>query len=402
MSIQALRERLNARAQEVKKLLDDNPGEKWNATHQSQYDAAMDDIEAIKAEIKRNQDALEALTDEGINASLERIQHDATKKGNVLKATHAKWLRYGDNAMTAQDWAVARNTMSTTTGSEGGYAVATEVAASVIDSLKAFGGMRAVANVFSTAMGNPLNYPTSDGTAETGELLAENASAAAADASFGTKALNCYKFSSKVITVPIELLQDASFDIEAFVNNRLVQRLGRITNTYFTTGTASSQPGGVVTGSTLGKTGTTGQTTSIIYDDLVDLVHSVDPAYRASPSCRFMMNDASLKIIRKIKDSAGRPIFVPGYDLGGKMPDTVLGYEVAINQDVAVMAANAKSVLFGDFSYYSIRDALDMQFFRFTDSAFARSGQVGFLAFLRSGGNLMDAGAVKHYANSAT
>ena len=113
---------------------------------------------------------------------------------------------------------------------------------------------------------------------------------------------------------------------------------------------------------------------------------------------------AALKVIRKLKDTAGRPIFLPGYDgLGGPMPDTLLGYGITINQDVAAMAANAKSILFGDFTFYKIRDVMDIQIFRFDDSAYIKLGQIGFLAWMRSGGSFVDVGgAVKYYQNSAT
>ncbi len=304
--------------------------------------------------------------------------------------------------------ATIRNTMSEGTASQGGYTVQTEVAATVLEALKAYGGMRAVADVIQTTQGNPLSYPTSDGTSEVGEIVAENGSATAADASFGTLGLPVYKFSSKVITVPFELLQDSNVDIEAFVRNRLVTRLGRITNTKFTVGSGSSEPNGVVTAVSTGKTGLTGQTGTIIYDDLVDMQHSIDPAYRQPGNCRWMLNDASVKVIRKIKDGQNRPIFVPGYDTmipgqSGSIPDVVLGDPVQINQDVATMAANAKSVLYGDFRYYVIRDVMSVTMFRFTDSVYTKAGQVGFLAWMRSGGNLMDiGGAIKAYANSAT
>jgi HK97 family phage major capsid protein len=189
-----------------------------------------------------------------------------------------------------------------------------------------------------------------------------------------------------------------------------VTRLGRITNTHFTTGSGSGQPNGVVTAAGSGKVGTTGQTSTVIYDDLIDLQHSVDPAYRELGNCGWMMNDSSVKVIRKIKDGQSRPLFIPGYEeaipasgKAGGIPDSLLGDPIQINQDVATMAANAKSILYGDFSFYKIRDVLDMQMFRFTDSAYAKNGQVGFLAFLRSGGNLTDVGgAVRYYANSAT
>jgi len=402
-SIQNLRERRSTRAKELHDLLNANPGDKWSAAHQESYDAGMAEIAAIDGEIDRNQALMDRMADDAMRENVaglaDRHAHDKKSPTSTL---FAKWVRGGDNALTAEEWAGIRNTMSTTTGSEGGYTVQSDVASTLIEMLKEYGGMRSVAEVFSTEMGNPLSFPTSDGTSETGELIAENTTATAADATFGTVAVNAYKFSSKIVAVPFELIQDASVDVEAFVGRRLMKRLGRIENTYFTTGTGTSQPRGVVTGAASGKVGTTGQTVTVIYDDLIDLVHSVDPAYRASGRCRFMMNDSSLKIVRKLKDSQNRPLFIPGYELNGNMPDTLLGYEVTVNQDVAAMAANAKSILFGDFYAYKIRDVMQATMFRFTDSAYAKLGQIGFLMWARSGGNLVDTTAVKYYANSAT
>lgn len=404
MSIQALREQRAAKAKALNELVNKPV---WDAVNdQPIYDAGLAELDNLDAQISRieavNARIAEDALRENVIVAGERIGRDQGSEGSRV---YAKWLRGGDQALNAEDWAIVRNTMSTTTPSEGGYSVATEVATSILDALKQFGGMRRVAEVFQTAQGNGMNWPTSDGTSETGELIGENTTATSADIVLGVKSLPVYKYSSKVVTVPFELLQDSNVDVEAFVRGRLTTRLGRITNTHFTTGTGSGQPNGIVTAAGSGKVGTTGQTTSVIYDDLVDLQHAVDPAYREAGLCGFMMNDSSLKVIRKIKDGQSRPIFVPGYDAGnpGGAPDTLLGSPITINQDVAVMAANAKSILFGDFKYYKIRDVMDIQMFRFTDSAYTKLGQVGFLAWMRSGGNFIDVGgAVKYYQNSAT
>ncbi len=404
-SIQDLRERRTALAQSLHDLLDKNPGDKWNGELQAKYDQAMGEIEAIDGEAKRIQAVLDRIADnavaDGVRNVVERKAHD---EGKPHLSAFWKLMRNGERSMSQDDWGVLRNTMSVGTSAQGGYTVPTEVATSVADALKAYGGMRSVSEVFRTAAGNDINFPTSDGTSETGELIGENTTATGADPSFGVATLKTYKFSSKIVAVPFELLQDTSIDMEAFIRGRLVTRLGRITNTKFTVGSGTGEPNGVVTAAGSGKVGTTGQTTTVIYDDLVDLVHSVDPAYRALGACRFMMNDASLKVIRKLKDTAGRPIFLPGYDgLAGAMPDSLLGYPIQINQDIATMAANAKSILFGDFTFYKIRDVMDIQMFRFDDSAYIKLGQIGFLAWMRSGGNFVDVGgAVKYYANSAT
>ena len=321
------------------------------------------------------------------------------ERENTTNALYDKWMRNGPQALTPDDWAAVRNTMSTGTDAQGGYTVPTEVSGAIIEALKAFGGMRSVATVISTATGVPMTMPTSDGTTEEGEILGENTAATAADPSFGVVNLGVHKYSSKTVAVPIELLQDSNADIEAFVNNRLITRLGRITNKHFTVGTGSSQPSGVLTGATLGVTGAKAQVDSVTYDDLVELEHSLDPAYREGGRCAFMFADATLKAIKKLKDGQGRPLWLPGIDV--KEPASILGYRYVINQSVPAMAATAKSVLFGDFSKYVIRDAMGITMYRFADSAFAQKGQVGFLAFMRSGGVLTDAQAVKFFQHGA-
>lgn len=399
-SIQALRERHASLAKETRALVEKHNGE-WKSEHQASYDAGIAQLDDVKAQIDRLEKVLETAKDEKIENSIN--ESDEKKIHAAGKDLFAKWVKGGDRALSAQDWADVRATMSTTTTTEGGYTVPTDVASQINDVLKAYGGVRQEATVISTAQGNDINFPTSNGTSEVGELIAQNVTATAADPSFGVITLSTYKFSSKIVAVPYELLQDSNADIIAFIAKRLGDRLGRVTNTYFTTGTGTAQPKGVVTAAASGKVGTTGQTTSVIVDDLIDLVHSIDPAYRVPSSC-FMMNDASLKVIRKLKDSQNRPVFLPGYDgLGGRMGDSLLGYDICINQDVAVMAANAKSILFGDFSKYTIRDVMGMTLFRFDDSAYAKLGQVGFLAWMRTGGTLTDGGSpIAYYSNSAT
>lgn len=402
-SIQALRERRSALAKETRSILDQNPGATWSAEHQATYDANMSEVGRIEAEIDRNE-RLTALHVENQARDLGVLDVEAATPAG--KSMLNKWLRGGDNALTHQDWSNIRNVTSTTTGSEGGFTVESSVASELINAMKAYGGMRDVATVFSTEQGNPMNWPAMDDTGNVGELIAENVTATDLDPAFSTVGLNVFKFSSKVVTVPIELLQDSQVDIEAVVNDLLAERLARIQNTLFTTGTGTAQPRGIVTAASSGKVGATGQTLTVTYDDLVDLEHSVDPAYRDAPGVGFMLNDTSLRVIRKLKDSQGRPIFVPGYEQGvpGGAPATLLGRSTYINQDVASMAASAKSILFGRLNNYRIRDVLSARLFRFTDSVYTKKGQVGFLAWQRAGGNLLDVSGstVKFYQNSAT
>lgn len=398
MGIQALRERKDELAKQANNMIA-NAGDKvWSKEEAAAYDQMTDEIGRINAQIK-------AITEQA-DLDAEKMIGEAAKNSKKTTTLHdavALYLRKGMN-LNAQELAMVQNAMSTTTGSEGGFTVPTEIATMVIDALKTFGGMRSVANIIRSSAGNDWQYPASDGTSEVGEIVGQNAAATSLDITFSQVPLVTYKYSSKKIALPWELVQDSVIDIVAFVVNRLATRLGRITNTHFTVGTGSSQPFGIVTRAASGKVGTTGQTTTVIYDDLVDLEHSVDPAYRRNAA--YMMNDASVKVIRKIKDSQNRPIFVPGYEAGavvnGGAPDSLMGRRIVVNQDVAVMAANAKSILFGDFSLYTIRDVMSAEVRRFDDSAFALNGQVGFCGWQRCGGNLLDTAGVKYYANSAT
>lgn len=411
-----LRELRNVKAKEANELNAKFPADqRMPEAEAKKLDEHLATIEQIDEDIKR-ETRLAQLANEQTDNLLQRVRDDATrdpsKHSDTAKALRAFLAGGINNLSDAQRAEMAarvnpdiRAAMSTTTTTEGGYTVATEYMRALEEAMKFYGGMLQVSTLIQTGSGAQMTFPTADATAEVGEIVGQNTAVSTGETTFGNTTLDVYKYSSKKIALPFELLQDSFIDIEAYIQAVLAVRLGRITNTHFTTGTGTGQPRGIVTAAGVGKTGTTGQTTTVIYDDLVDLEHSVNRAYRLSRGCGWMMADSSLKVVRKIKDSQGRPIFVPGYEIGrpGGEPDTLLGRGITVNEDVPAMAANAKSILFGDFKKYIIRRVMDLTMFRMTDSAFTLNGQVGFVAFQRIGGNLIDAGgAVKHYANSAT
>jgi HK97 family phage major capsid protein len=407
MSLQALRDKRAAKATELRDLAnkEDYSPERDNST----YDTLLGEIDTLDDQITRIEKANNKLVVETVAANVietadKNAQDKRADKLDPATQVFTNWVRKGIEGMNAEERAAFLNTMSTTTNSEGGYTVAQEWATSVLDALKAYGGMRAIATILRTSGVGQLNYPTSDGTSEEGEIVAENAAAAAADVSFGTKALVGYKYSSKIVAVPFELLQDSNVDVEAFIRARLVTRLGRITNKHFTAGTGVSQPTGVITAAAVGVTAAATHVDDLTYENLVDLEHSIDPAYREVGSPRWMFNDTTLKYLRKIKDSNNRPIFVPGYEQGvpGGAPSTLLGRGLVINQHMDDLGADNLPVAFGDFSYYVIRDIMAMEMFRFADSPYISKGQIGFLAWMRTGGNLIDVGgAVKTFQNAA-
>lgn len=318
------------------------------------------------------------------------------------------WMRSGGESLTPEERSAlvggfvdARElrAQGVATGAAGGYLVPTGFRNTLIETMKFYSSMRAVASVINTDSGQTLPWPTNDDTGNVGAILAENTQMSQQDVTIGQAQLGAYMYTSKMVLVSYQLLQDSVFNLDGFLARKLGERIGRIQNTHFTTGTGSSQPLGIQTNATTGKTGTTGQTTTVILDDLLDLIHSVDPAYRVG-SARFMMADSSLKVVRKLKDSQNRPLWEPSVQAG--VPDTLLSYGLVINNDMPAMAANAKSILFGDFERaYVIRDVLGVQLLRLTER-YADYLQVGFAAYARSDATLQDAGAVRAYANSAT
>jgi HK97 family phage major capsid protein len=156
--------------------------------------------------------------------------------------------------MTPEQIDMIRNTMSTTTGSQGGYTVPSQISSDLVNALKDYGGMRRASSRVVTSNGQTISFPTTDGTAEVGEIIGQNTTATASDPSFSTVAIGAYKWSSKIVAVPIELLQDSVIDVAAFVQMRLRDRIGRIQNTKFTVGAGTTEPFGLVTQASTGKT----------------------------------------------------------------------------------------------------------------------------------------------------
>jgi len=397
-SIQALREQRQKLAAELRKIMDSTTDTEWKKEDQAKYDGLVNEVDQIDAQIKRIEKALEIES-----ASNERIENRANDLGGsrdeaessveLEKSVFNTFLRQGREGLNAKqrDFISNRiqNAQSTGTNSEGGFIVPTDFATTLLQALKAYGGVRSVAQVISTAGGYDMQWPTIDETGSLGELVAENASVTSGDLVFGSKTLGAYKYSSKSIAIPFELLQDNNVDLEGYVLTALAERIARITNQHFTVGTGTNQPKGIAVAA--GSGATAAGAASITFDDLFDLEHSVDPAYRAL-GASYMFNDNTLKLIRKIKDSEGRPIWQPSLVAGE--PDRIGQYNYVINQNMADATTGNRSVLFGNFQNYMIRDTMNVTMFRMTDSKYTEKGQVGFLAFSRHDGDLMDATGV--------
>jgi HK97 family phage major capsid protein len=321
----------------------------------------------------------------GINVDSKRIK---LSMGPVLKSASPEDLRAWQ-AQVDEKRAALTGAQSTTT--TGGYTTADATMRALEFALLAYGGMRSVATVLRTDTGGPLPIPTSDDTANKGEIIAENTTYNELEMTFGQLVLDAFKYSSKYIKASVEFLQDTSINPAEFIGNALGIRIARITNDHFTTG-SGSQPNGIVTAATSSAV-TFSAAAAVTADNLTDLIHSVDPAYRVNG--RWMFHDGGLKMIKKVKvlqysgDTVGVPLWIPGLTSG--QPDMILGYPYTVNQSMTTPATSVKSILFGDFSKYLIRDVRDVTLVRL-DERFAEFGQVAFLAFSRHDGDLLDAG----------
>lgn len=302
---------------------------------------------------------------------------------------------------------------STLSLAAGGAVVApdTSMYGRIIEAMKWFGGMEAVGSeVYTTDTGADMPIATDDDTSNVGAIIAEEATqTGASNVAMGQVVLHSYLYSSKIIKVSWQLLQDASFDIEGYLARKLGMRLGRIQNQHFTTGTGVNQPQGLTVAATVGRQSATGNTTSVVADDVLRLIRSVDPAYL--PAAKFMTSSSSALQFELLKDGNGQYLWRDGAGFGSLNDKSgfnitsgnLRGFPVVLNNDMPTMAASAKHTSFGDHSYYKIRRVKAIQLVRINE-LYVENGQVGFLAFMRADGGLVDAGQhpVKLLQNSAS
>lgn len=323
--------------------------------------------------------------------------HEAREK--QYSAAFRAFLKGGKDGITAEQRAILEKRAQTVTTTGGGYLIPTGFSNQLETAMLDYSGiLEAPTMKMRTDTGNDLPWPTVNDTSNKGALLGINTQESEQTFTFGVVTFNAYKFTSKNVLVPIELMQDSAFNLDAFMTTALAERLGRILNQYGTTGTGSSQPNGIVTASTAGVTGSAAA--SITIDDIIDLKHSVDPAYRKRPSSGFMFNDSTLKALKKLKDSENRALWQAGYAVGE--PDTIDGSRYYINQDMAAIGASAKSVLFGDLGKFVVRTVQEITMMRLVER-YADYYQIAFQAWMRADTDLLDAGTrpIKHLVHQS-
>jgi HK97 family phage major capsid protein len=292
-------------------------------------------------------------------------------------------------------------TQTAGTNSAGGFTVPTELATFIEKAMIATGPMydSNLFTVINTTSGNTFNIPTVDDTSSTVVAHTEGTQPTddgSKDVTFAQKTLNAFAFDSQWVRWSYELANDSIFNMESLLGDLLGERMGRIANSKLTTGSGSSDVEGIVTNTALGKTAAA--VAAITADEIIDLIHAVNPAYRSAANTAIMMNDSTLAAVRKLKDGQGNYLWQMGNYQAG-VPQNILGYNVVVNQAMDSLAAAKKVMIFGDMSKFYVRKVGAPVLF-VARERFAPD--YGILGYIRFDGVLTNTAAIKHLITAAS
>ena len=357
------------------------------------YEKMEADVVALGKEIDRleKQEALDRELSKPLNTPLtgKPIFQGMESKGGRASAEYQKafWNAMRTRAGEGLD-PMIKNALQIGTDTEGGYLVPDEFERTLIESLNEENIFRKLANVISTASGDrKIPVVASKGTAS---WIDEEGAIPESDDSFGQVSIGAYKLGT-MIKVSEELLNDSVFNLENYIAREFARRIGNKEEDAFFTGDGSGKPTGILAASGGAQIGVTAASaTAISIDEILDLFYSLKSPYRNKSV--FVMNDATIKAIRKLKDGQGQYIWQPSLQAG--TPDTILNRPVYTSSYVPTIAASAKSIIFGDFGYYWVADRQGRVFKRLNE-LYAATGQVGFAATHRVDGKLILPEAIK-------
>lgn len=368
---------------------------KWDKTWErmeelrTQYEA----IENREAQLKESAEALEARHEylEGIeDRGFAGVVDDSEERADIHRRAFQSYLKNDGDWRAVHDEVPEVRALGSQvkgTNASGGFTVPTDFRAELYNTLKAYGGARQTARIITTDNGRNLQIPRSDDTANSAKLISEaTAISTSTIVSFGQVTLEAHKYRVGPIKLARELLQDSALDPMTIVRDAIAVRFGRATNAHYTTrsSTETTGPHGLINGTTGpgSATAIAASLATVTPEDLLDLLHSVDPAYR--PGARWTMNDATFAGIRKIRwGSSGEFAWQAGTVAGA--PDTLFGYPVVINQDMQSFGSSGNKVIgFGNWEAgFVIRDVQGVDV-KLLQELYAEQDVVALLAFMRT------------------
>ncbi len=369
------------------------------ADAQEQWDKINGEVDQLSRSIKQAETA-EKIAAEMAEAEGQRAEIQSSKKIE-RSDVFSKWVR--NVPLSNEESVILRGTDPQTVGTaeHGGNLVPTEWADGIEKVMAYYAGMLEAANIVRTDSGNTIYFPVVDETAVKGSKIAEVASDTVADVTWSLKQMDAYTYTSGLMKVSYELLEDSAYNLPAHLQDLAGERLGRILNQETTVGDGSGDPNGVMTATSAGKVAAS--TSAITRDEILDLIHSVDRAYRGRAKSYLMLHDSTLAAIKKLTvgTSDDRPLWQPSIRDGE--PDRIEGIPYIINNDMAELTdgVSSKVMAYGDFSKYNIRIARGIEW-KVLQERYAEQRAIGYFAFMRFDGELINTSAIKHLALAAS
>ena len=363
------------------------------------FNKMMDEVDKLGKEVVRLE-KLEALDVEMSKATSKPLssalvtrldEEPVSKTGRGTKGYNTSFWKVMRNKSVPHE---VLNALHVGTDTEGGYLVPDEYERTLIEALEEQNIFRQLAHVIHTSSGErKIPVVASKGTAS---WIDEEAAYPESDDTFGQVSIGAYKLAT-MIKVSEELLNDSVFDVPSYIAREFARRIGAAEEEAFFTGDGTGKPLGILAATGGAQTGVTAASaTAITMDEVIDLFYSLRAPYRKRAA--FVVNDATVKAIRKLKNGNGDYLWQPSLTVGA--PDMLLGRPVYTSAYMPTIGAGAKTILFGDLGYYWVADREGRSFKRLNE-LYAATGQVGFLASERVDGKLILPEAVKVLAQKS-
>ena len=352
-----------------------------SAEDDATYTKMERDLDAMTNEFKRmeRRDAIEAELNKPVNTPITETPDKGAglKPEKVGRASDA-YKEDFDRHLRGR--ALLHNVLSEGVDADGGFLVPEDFERDIVSALDEENVIRSLAKVITTQHERKIPIATGHSTAQ---WTAENAAYTESNPSFGQKQIDAFKLTD-LCRVSVELLQDSAFDIEDYLMKEFARAFGIAEEEAFCVGTGTNQPTGIFTakGGTVGVTAASA--TGITVDEVINLVYALKSPYRRN--AKFLMHDATVSLLRKLKDSNGVYLWQPSVQAGE--PDRLLGYEIYTSPYIPTAAAGALTVAFGDFKNYWIGDRAGRTVQRLNE-LYATNGQIGYVATERVDGKVI-------------
>ena len=350
-----------------------------SAEDDATYSAMEQDLNDLSNEIRRieRRDAIEAELNKPVGKPLTGMPEKPNADEKKGRASNAYKEDFGRHL---RGKAPIHNVLSESTDADGGYLVPEEFERQVISGLDEANVIRSIAKVITTHHDRKIPVAVGHSAAT---WTAENAAFTESNPTFGQKQIDAFKLTD-LIRVSVELLQDSEFDLEEYIANEFSRAFGIAEEEAFCVGTGTNQPTGIFTanGGTVGVTAASA--TAITVDEVISLVYALKSPYRRN--AKFLMNDATVSLLRKLKDNNGAYLWQPSVQAG--QPDKLLGYDLYTSPYVPTVASGALAIAFGDFQNYWIGDRAGRTVQRLNE-LYATNGQIGYVATERVDGKVI-------------